>query len=148
MVAVGSPELIKADWVKPGAVVVDVGINVVPSPRSSTAAMMMRTDDEQPPPPTNSVQDSGGGGGGGSASVSASRSCKPEVQLQLVQTDPDGTLSLSADYSVVGDVAHEEVARVASVVTPVPGGVGPMTIAAVLHNTLQAAKYTAQLLRW
>jgi hypothetical protein len=74
--------------------------------------------------------------------------CKPEVQLQLVQSDADGSLALSSDYSVVGDVAHEEVAGVASVLTPVPGGVGPMTIAAVLHNTLQAARYTAGLLRW
>lgn len=54
----------------------------------------------------------------------------------------------SGSYHVVGDVAHEEVAGVASVLTPVPGGVGPMTIAAVLHNTLQAARYTAKLLPW
>lgn len=71
------------------------------------------------------------------------------MQLQLVQDTTDGSLTLSSsEYSVVGDVAHEEVAQVASVLTPVPGGVGPMTIAAVLHNTLQAAMYTAGLLRW
>jgi 5,10-methylene-tetrahydrofolate dehydrogenase/methenyl tetrahydrofolate cyclohydrolase len=70
------------------------------------------------------------------------------VQLKLVQTNTEGTLSLSSDYSVVGDVAHDEVAGVASVLTPVPGGVGPMTIAAVLHNTIQAARYTAGLLKW
>jgi hypothetical protein len=74
--------------------------------------------------------------------------CKPEVQLKLVQTESEGSFSVSSDYSVVGDVAHEEVAQVASVLTPVPGGVGPMTIAAVLHNTIQAAKYTAGVLRW
>ena len=78
MVALGSPEAIKADWVKPGAVVVDVGINVVPDSKSG--------------------------------------------------------------HRVVGDVAFEEVSQVAAAITPVPGGVGPMTIAAVLHNTLQAAR--------
>jgi hypothetical protein len=82
------------------------------------------------------------------SSSSSGPGCKPEVQLKLVQTDSEGSLSVSSDYSVVGDVAHEEVAQVASVLTPVPGGVGPMTIAAVLHNTIQAAKYTAGVLRW
>lgn len=76
--AVGNPEVVKADWVKPGAVVLDVGINVVP--------------------------DSKGG------------------------------------HKVVGDVAFDEVSQVAGAITPVPGGLGPMTIAAVLHNTLQAAR--------
>ena len=79
VVAVGNPEVVKADWVKPGAVVLDVGINVVPDSRK-----------------------------GG--------------------------------HRVVGDVAFEEVSQVAAAITPVPGGLGPMTIAAVMHNTLQAAR--------
>jgi methylenetetrahydrofolate dehydrogenase (NADP+)/methenyltetrahydrofolate cyclohydrolase len=78
--AIGRPEFVTADMVKPGAVVVDVGIN--------------RVED-------------------------ASR--------------PKG-------YRVVGDVAFEAVREVASAITPVPGGVGPMTIAMLLVNTLQAAK--------
>lgn len=78
--AVGRPEMVKGDWVKPGAVVIDVGINHV--------------DD-------------------------ASR--------------PKG-------YRIVGDVAYDEVAQVASAITPVPGGVGPMTIAMLLKNTLRAAE--------
>jgi 5,10-methylene-tetrahydrofolate dehydrogenase/methenyl tetrahydrofolate cyclohydrolase len=78
--AVGRAEMVKGDWVKPGAVVIDVGIN--------------------------HVED-------------ASR--------------PKG-------YRIVGDVAYDEVAQVASAITPVPGGVGPMTIAMLLKNTLRAAE--------
>lgn len=80
--AVGRPEMVRGDWVKPGAVVIDVGIN--------------RVED-------------------------ASR--------------PKG-------YRLVGDVAFDEVKEVAGVITPVPGGVGPMTIAMLLRNTLRAAKLT------
>ena len=78
--AVGRPEMVKADWVKPGAVVIDVGIN----------------------------------------------------RIAL----PDGKTRL------VGDVAYDEVAQVASAITPVPGGVGPMTIAMLMANTLRAAQAT------
>lgn len=75
--AVGRPEMVRGDWLKPGAVVIDVGIN--------------------------------------------------RVAL------PDGKSRL------VGDVAYAEAAAVAAAITPVPGGVGPMTIACLLRNTLQAA---------
>jgi methylenetetrahydrofolate dehydrogenase (NADP+)/methenyltetrahydrofolate cyclohydrolase len=78
--AVGRPELVRGDWLKPGAVVIDVGINRVPDP----AAGEGRT-------------------------------------------------------RVIGDVAFREAAEVAAALTPVPGGVGPMTIACLLRNTLQAA---------
>ena len=71
--AVGRPEIVRADWVSNGAVVIDVGINRL----------------------------------------------------------PDGRL--------VGDVATVDVAEIASAITPVPGGVGPMTIACLLENTLTAA---------
>jgi methylenetetrahydrofolate dehydrogenase (NADP+)/methenyltetrahydrofolate cyclohydrolase len=80
VVAVGKPDLITADMVKPGAVVVDVGMNRVADPAS-----------------------------------------------------PKG-------YRLVGDVSYDAVAQIASAITPVPGGVGPMTIAMLLKNTLQAAK--------
>ena len=46
---------------------------------------------------------------------------------------------------LVGDVDHDAVAELASAITPVPGGVGPMTIAMLLRNTLQAAGYQAEL---
>jgi methylenetetrahydrofolate dehydrogenase (NADP+)/methenyltetrahydrofolate cyclohydrolase len=81
--AVGRPEMIKADWVKPGAAVIDVGINRVPA-RDPEAAAAGKT-------------------------------------------------------RLVGDVAFDEVKEVAGWITPVPGGVGPMTIACLLRNTVQAA---------
>ena len=76
--AVGRPEMVKGDWIKPGAVVIDVGINRVPA--------------------------------------------------------ADGKTRL------VGDVAFDEAAAQASAITPVPGGVGPMTIAVLLRNTVVAAR--------
>jgi methylenetetrahydrofolate dehydrogenase (NADP+)/methenyltetrahydrofolate cyclohydrolase len=79
VVAIGRPNFIGADGIKPGAVVIDVGIN--------------RVDDA---------------------------------------ASPKG-------YRVVGDVDFEAARNLASAITPVPGGVGPMTIAMVLSNTLQAA---------
>ncbi len=82
VVAVGKPGLIRAADIKPGAVVIDVGIN-----RVST-------------------------------------------------TDPAG----NKIQKTVGDVAFDEVAAIASWITPVPGGVGPMTVAMLLKNTLRAAK--------
>ena len=75
--AVGRPEMIKGDWVKPGATVIDVGINRI---------------------------DNGEGG-----------------------------------TRLVGDVEFDSAAEVAGAITPVPGGVGPMTIACLLYNTLQQA---------
>jgi methylenetetrahydrofolate dehydrogenase (NADP+)/methenyltetrahydrofolate cyclohydrolase len=75
--ATGKPEMVKGDWIKPGATVIDVGINRVT-------------------------------GAGGKSRI-------------------------------VGDVAFEEAKTVAGAITPVPGGVGPMTIACLLLNTLQAA---------
>jgi methylenetetrahydrofolate dehydrogenase (NADP+)/methenyltetrahydrofolate cyclohydrolase len=81
--AVGRPEMIKGDWIKPGATVIDVGINRVPS--------------------------------------------------------ADPVKAAEGKTRVVGDVAFAEAATVAGAVTPVPGGVGPMTIACLLANTYTAA---------
>ena len=78
--AVGRPEMIRGEWVKPGATVIDVGINRVPNP----------------------------GAGEGKTRL-------------------------------VGDVAFEEAKEIAGAITPVPGGVGPMTIACLLRNTVVAA---------
>jgi methylenetetrahydrofolate dehydrogenase (NADP+)/methenyltetrahydrofolate cyclohydrolase len=83
--AVGRAEMVKADWVKPGAYVIDVGINQVPD---------------------------------------ASR---------------------KSGYRLVGDVAFNEVKEVAGAITPVPGGVGPMTIAMLLRNTLRGAELADEL---
>ncbi|HEY0598609.1 bifunctional methylenetetrahydrofolate dehydrogenase/methenyltetrahydrofolate cyclohydrolase [Brevundimonas sp.] len=81
--AVGRPEMIRGDWIRPGATVIDVGINRVPS-RDPMKAAQGKT-------------------------------------------------------RVVGDVAFDEAAAVAGRITPVPGGVGPMTIACLLANTYTAA---------
>ena len=81
--AVGRPEMIRGDWIKPGATVIDVGINRVPS------------------------------------------------------ADPDK--AAQDKTRVVGDVAFAEAIEVAGAITPVPGGVGPMTIACLLLNTYTAA---------
>jgi methylenetetrahydrofolate dehydrogenase (NADP+)/methenyltetrahydrofolate cyclohydrolase len=75
--AVGRPEMVRGDWIKPGATIIDVGIN------------------------------------------------------RIASDDGRGRL--------VGDVAYDEAAEVAGAITPVPGGVGPMTIAMLLRNTLVAA---------
>ena len=83
IVAIGRPEFVTADMVRPGAVVIDVGIN--------------RVDDA---------------------------------------SQPKG-------YRLTGDVAFGPVAEIASAITPVPGGVGPMTIAMLLRNTLQAMQQSA-----
>ena len=75
--AIGRPEMVRGDWIKPGATVIDVGINRVPGEGGKTR--------------------------------------------------------------IVGDVAYAEAMQVAGAVTPAPGGVGPMTIACLLLNTLRAA---------
>jgi methylenetetrahydrofolate dehydrogenase (NADP+)/methenyltetrahydrofolate cyclohydrolase len=80
IVAIGKPEFIAGGMVKPGAVVVDVGVNRVEDP------------------------------------------------------------SLKKGYRLVGDVRFDEARRVAEAITPVPGGVGPMTITMLLYNTVQAAR--------
>jgi len=78
--AIGKPEMVKADWVKPGAVVIDVGINRIDDPTAKRGSRL------------------------------------------------------------VGDVDYAGVAEVASAITPVPGGVGPMTIALLMKNTFRAAE--------
>jgi methylenetetrahydrofolate dehydrogenase (NADP+)/methenyltetrahydrofolate cyclohydrolase len=81
--AVGRPEMIRGDWIKPGATVIDVGINRIDAGEGKTR--------------------------------------------------------------LVGDVAFEEAVQVAGAITPVPGGVGPMTIACLLANTVTAACHQAGL---
>lgn len=80
VIAAGRPELVRGDWIKPGALVIDVGVNRLPAPE------------------------------------------RGEGKTRLV-----------------GDVAFAEAAAVAGAITPVPGGVGPMTVIMLMVNTLQAA---------
>lgn len=82
--AVGRPQMVKGDWIKPGAVVIDVGIN-------------------------------------------------------RIEVEVDG----ETKNKLVGDVDYDEAANVAGAVTPVPGGVGPMTIVMLMSNTLQSAERVA-----
>jgi methylenetetrahydrofolate dehydrogenase (NADP+) / methenyltetrahydrofolate cyclohydrolase len=82
-VAIGKPEFVKGDWIKPGATVIDVGINRVPGAEGKS--------------------------------------------------------------KLVGDVAYEEALKVAGAITPVPGGIGRMTVACLLVNTLRAAAARAGL---
>jgi methylenetetrahydrofolate dehydrogenase (NADP+)/methenyltetrahydrofolate cyclohydrolase len=84
--AVGRPDMVKADWVKPGAVIIDVGINRV-----------------------------------------------------------EKTIDGETKSRLTGDVDYEDVSSVASAVTPVPGGVGPMTITMLMFNTLRSARLSAGL---
>jgi methylenetetrahydrofolate dehydrogenase (NADP+)/methenyltetrahydrofolate cyclohydrolase len=95
--AVGQPRLIGRDFVKPGAVVIDVGMNRLSTDRRSVGSPIVGT----------------AAGGGGQASTTS---------------------------GLVGDVDFEGASEVARAITPVPGGVGPMTIAMLLRNTLQAAR--------
>ena len=81
--AVGRPEMVRGTWIKPGATVIDVGVNRVPSRNPQKAA--------------------------------------------------------EGKTRVTGDVMFAEAAEVAGRITPVPGGVGPMTIACLLRNTVTAA---------
>jgi len=83
LVAVGRPLMVRGDWIKPGATVIDVGINRVPK--------------------ASGVNEGGG-------------------------------------TRLVGDVAFDEAVQVAGAITPVPGGVGPMTIACLLANTVTSTK--------
>ena len=82
--AVGQPNMVKGEWVKPGAIVIDVGINRIE----------ISKDDE-------------------------------------------------TDIKITGDVDFEDVRKVAGAITPVPGGVGPMTIAMLMANTLVSARRAA-----
>ena len=84
--AVGRPDMVKADWIKPGAVIIDVGIN-------------------------------------------------------RVEKEIDGEMKTK----LTGDVDYEDVIETAGAITPVPGGVGPMTITMLMFNTLRSARLSAGL---
>ena len=123
VVAVGFPGLVKRDWVKPGAVVIDVGINVV-------------EEEEEGWGPGHHSD-----GQGGLHDIHHPHHCHQHNCHQHAPAS-QGQHHQHHLLHVVGDVDFAEVADIASCITPVPGGVGPMTIAAVLHNTIQAAAWS------
>lgn len=86
VVAIGKPEFVHGSWIKPGAVVIDCGINSLPDS------------------------------------------------------------SKKSGYRLVGDVHYTSASQIASAITPVPGGVGPMTVAMLLSNTVQAASKVANII--
>lgn len=124
IVAVGCPELVKASWVKPGAVVIDVGINVVGIASDAGSSVS----------PEGSEGDSGESKGGlnSGKSTEERRSKGGVAEREAGYKGPQ--------HRVVGDVDFPGVSQIASSITPVPGGVGPMTIAALMYNTVLAAR--------
>ncbi len=153
VVAVGYPNLVRREWVKPGAVVIDVGINVVPRHGTEQEAQQGAAAQQQGAAAQQQQQRAAAGG-----EAALQRSQQQARQRPPVVNDyctPDGASRLGGwseqdsaaqqPWHVVGDVDFCDVAPVAAALTPVPGGVGPMTIAAVLHNTVQAARYNLGL---
>jgi methylenetetrahydrofolate dehydrogenase (NADP+)/methenyltetrahydrofolate cyclohydrolase len=141
--AVGRPEMVKKDWVKPGAAVIDVGINRVwvehPADKEYTCAATGETfiahrADES---------DKGGRRKMGAYCATHDKAyLKDHVPADAGDCE---TINLYRKYKLVGDVDFEDVKQVAGYVTPVPGGVGPMTIAMLMWNTLTGAKLAAGL---
>jgi 5,10-methylene-tetrahydrofolate dehydrogenase/methenyl tetrahydrofolate cyclohydrolase len=119
IVAIGYPRVVKGDWIKPGAVVLDVGINVVDEPDEELGSRGSDAGDGRCACSGGALNDRGEGDGSDDG---------------MTQWSPE-----HPNLHVVGDVDLQEACRVASAVSPVPGGVGPMTIAALLHNTTRAA---------
>jgi methylenetetrahydrofolate dehydrogenase (NADP+)/methenyltetrahydrofolate cyclohydrolase len=141
--AVGRPEMVKGDWVKPGAAVIDVGINRVwvdhPADRewictaSGECFVAHRKDESEK---------------GGRRKMGVYCTTHDKIYLKdEVPADTEGCemIDLYRKYKLVGDVDFEEVEKVAGYLTPVPGGVGPMTIIMLLRNTLTSAKRAAGL---
>jgi methylenetetrahydrofolate dehydrogenase (NADP+)/methenyltetrahydrofolate cyclohydrolase/formyltetrahydrofolate synthetase len=94
--AIGKPEFVKGSWLKPGAIVIDVGINYVPGKYVSSLHF-------------------------------CSANCFQDATKKTGQR-------------LVGDVEFSSASQIASYITPVPGGVGPMTVALLMENTLKSAE--------
>jgi len=140
--AVGRPEMVKGDWVKPGAAVIDVGINRVwvdhPADKTLTCAATGETF-------VAHRKDESEKGGRRKMGVVCTEDDKAYLK-DHVPEDVGDTMALYRKYKLVGDVDFEEVNQVAGYLTPVPGGVGPMTIIMLLRNTLTSAKRAAGLI--
>ena len=141
--AVGRPEMVKGDWVKQGAAVIDVGINqkwvAHPADREWTCAATGKTFI------AHRVDESEKGG-----RRKIGVYCATHDEAYLADHVPGDSqdcerISLFRKYKLVGDVDFDEVEQVAGHLTPVPGGVGPMTIVMLLRNTLASAKRAAGL---
>jgi methylenetetrahydrofolate dehydrogenase (NADP+) / methenyltetrahydrofolate cyclohydrolase len=140
--AVGRAEMVKANWVKPGAAVIDVGINQVwrdhPADNEYTSAVSGKAF---------AGHKEGESDKGGRRKVG--EYCPECDKAWLKDEDPPescaecaGRVSLYRRYELVGDVDFDDVKEVAGYLTPVPGGVGPMTIAMLMHNTYRGAVHS------
>jgi methylenetetrahydrofolate dehydrogenase (NADP+)/methenyltetrahydrofolate cyclohydrolase len=141
--AVGRAEMVKGDWVRPGAAVIDVGINqkwvAHPADKEWTCA----TTDETF---VAHREDESGKGGRRKIGVFCPDCDKAFLKDHVPdECQCEGIISLFRKYELVGDVDFDEVKQVAGYLTPVPGGVGPMTIAMLMQNTLRGAKHALGL---
>lgn len=141
--AVGRAEMVKADWVKPGAAVVDVGINQVwvehPADKEYTCAVTGETFVAH----RRDQSEKGGRRKMGDYCTEC------DTAWLKGQEPPDSCagcepIALFRKYKLVGDVDFDDVSQVADHLTPVPGGVGPMTIAMLMHNTYRGALHTLE----
>jgi methylenetetrahydrofolate dehydrogenase (NADP+)/methenyltetrahydrofolate cyclohydrolase len=141
--AVGRLEMVKGDWVKPGAAVIDVGINqkwlTHPADKEWKCAATGETFIAH-------RADQSEKGGRRKVGVYCA-TCDKAYLKDHVPDDTQGheLISLFRKYKLVGDVDFDEVKEVAGHLTPVPGGVGPMTIAMLMQNTLRGAKHALGL---
>ena len=139
--AVGRPEMVKRDWVKPGAAVIDVGINQVwqahPADKEYTCAVTGKTFIAH----KETESEKGGRRKMGEYCPSCDKAwLKGET---LADCSDCETVALYRKYKLVGDVDYEDVLPVAGYLTPVPGGVGPMTIAMLMQNTYRGALHAS-----
>ena len=118
----------RGDWVKPGATVVDIGINTVTvtCPSDGEVGDTDRTGEAR--------HVSGGGDANTTPKSELTESMTKRNGHEMVHSNLYSLPGLGS-FRVVGDVAAEEVSHVAGAMTSVPGGAGPMTIAALLSNT-------------
>lgn len=136
--AVGIPEMVKGSWVKPGAIVIDVGINTKWVVHESDQEFICATSKETF---IGHTQDESSKGGRKRMGYLEPTSGKTYLVDHLPDDLPEESLvKLFRKYKLVGDVDFDDVKEVAGHLTPVPGGVGPMTIAQLLSNTLRAAR--------
>ncbi len=141
--AVGRPEMVKADWVKPGAAVIDVGINQKwldhPADKEWTCAATGETF-------VAHRKDQSEKGGRRKMGVYCESCDEAYLKGHLPEEgQAHETMDLYRKYKLVGDVDFDEVKEVAGYLTPVPGGVGPMTIVMLMQNTLRGARHSLGL---
>lgn len=141
--AVGRPEMVKGDWVKPGAAVIDVGINRKWVDHPADKEWTCETTGETFIAHRKEESEKGGRSKVGVFCPDCDAVYLKDHVPEECQCE--GMISLFRKYILVGDVDFDEVNEVAGNLTPVPGGVGPMTIAMLMQNTLRGAQHALGL---